>query len=317
MLTATRQHVPRAARAAVRGASAAAIAEPSGAKRAVGSVLFGGLVLGTAGLGTWQVQRYQWKVKKRQKRRRTGSENTSGEYEQTFANYRLTLRATKCATDATAETCIITPFAFRPHPQSAHPPFMITNYKCRTTGGKGGAAKGRAAAPARAARRSPRCAQRRGGGGRGRWRRRGAASARTPRCPGRGAGATLPGKPRQRSRRRWWQHRRRGRRWERWRRQRGAGGERPADCCGGALAARTVHAGGAARRARGPGGGEAAGDGHESVWVLPCYRAATRERPRGMFSSSSSSCSSSSCFLFFSLFSSAMIEPRLRAWVVV
>ena len=41
----------------------------SSAKRAGGYVLFGGLVAGTAALGTWQTQRYNWKVDKVERRK--------------------------------------------------------------------------------------------------------------------------------------------------------------------------------------------------------------------------------------------------------
>jgi hypothetical protein len=51
-------------------ATASSRAAPvSSTKRAVGVVVFGSLVVGTAGLGSWQVSRYNWKIGKIERRK--------------------------------------------------------------------------------------------------------------------------------------------------------------------------------------------------------------------------------------------------------
>jgi hypothetical protein len=57
-------HMLRVRRGSVGLARSFATKPPIDAKRAGGVVLFGGLVIGTAYLGAWQIHRYNWKVDK-------------------------------------------------------------------------------------------------------------------------------------------------------------------------------------------------------------------------------------------------------------
>ena len=57
-------HMMRVTRGSIGLARSFATKPPTDAKRAGGIILFGGLVVGTAYLGAWQIHRYNWKVDK-------------------------------------------------------------------------------------------------------------------------------------------------------------------------------------------------------------------------------------------------------------